>query len=442
VIVRYYFHRLPPDWWPARAKEQAKIEFDAYSSHNTNPMSFDEWKANRWNPQLAMYKKVFRRFGFLFAAYKNDYWWFESLVTVYKLCMTTLIMFVSENDEEKILFGMLGCTIMLGILAFCQPYKHADILSINAVGQLVVLLVLFSAQFLILNNGASDWFAALLIMVTLTPLAAGVRTTLRLPEEALTVEADNFLLQDLSKALPSFLQSSKSVSKAGEASESPKTLLESFKAALPSLPKRSRRRETWSIRIPGKGERGAAVRQESGTNWVEVEDAPAVVNGNASGGARFFGGGQAPVAAKQRAKVARMDTMTREHVKRLYAAECAKPPALPSVVEGTERPHLAWEQLDMGIAPAGGSWEALHDENGDTYAYYNAETGGAWEALHDENGDTYYHNIETGETTWDSPWAPEVVGGYNATFNPAFNPSGKREKRISLKPSDPVSHHV
>ena len=66
------------------------------------------------------------------------------------------------------------------------------------------------------------------------PLVAGVRLTLQLPEEALSVEADNFLLEDLAKTLaPSFLRSSSPSSLASTGSGS---LLTSFKATLPRLP--------------------------------------------------------------------------------------------------------------------------------------------------------------------------------------------------------------
>ena len=65
--------------------------------------------------------------------------------------MTVLILFVSEDDGNKVLFGMLLATAMMATLAFFQPFKHADILSINTGGQMSVLLVLFAAMFLLLN---------------------------------------------------------------------------------------------------------------------------------------------------------------------------------------------------------------------------------------------------------------------------------------------------
>ena len=106
---------------------------------------FAAWRAASWDIEMAAHNKVYQRYGFLFAAYTKRLWWSESLVTLYKLCMTVLILFVSDSDELKILFGMLGATMMMAFFAFFQPFKHPDILSINTGGQLVILMVLFAA---------------------------------------------------------------------------------------------------------------------------------------------------------------------------------------------------------------------------------------------------------------------------------------------------------
>jgi len=133
---------------------------------------------------IRRYEKMHKRIGFLFFAYKREFWWFESLTLFYKLAMTVLIIFVSNDDENKILFGMLLATTMMAILAFFQPFKHSDILSINTGGQMAVLLVLFAAMFLLINDGGGGGIAFLLVFCTLAPIAAGVSLTLRLPPEA------------------------------------------------------------------------------------------------------------------------------------------------------------------------------------------------------------------------------------------------------------------
>jgi hypothetical protein len=93
---------------------------------------------------------------------------------------------------------MLGATAMMATLAFFQPFKHPDILSINTGAQMVVLLVLFAAMFLLVNGGGSAVIAAVLVLSTLAPLLAGVMMTLRLPKDARAREAGDTLSGDLS----------------------------------------------------------------------------------------------------------------------------------------------------------------------------------------------------------------------------------------------------
>ena len=152
---------------------------------------------------MAKYDKLHKRIGFLFFAYNKNYWWFEPVLLLYKLSMTVLILFVSNGDENKILFGMLGATAMMATLAFFQPFKHPDILSINTGAQTVVLLVLFAAMFLLVNRGGGIVIAAVLVLSTIAPLVAGVAMTLRLPEDARAVEAGGTISGDLSSLMGS-----------------------------------------------------------------------------------------------------------------------------------------------------------------------------------------------------------------------------------------------
>ena len=197
ALVGYNRKRLPPDWWPARAPEQAQIRYQKYRAKRTAPKTFSAWKPEYWDPSMAKYDKLYKRIGFLFFAYNKGYWWFEPVLLLYKLSMTVLILFVSDGDENKILFGMLGATAMMATLAFFQPFKHPDILSINTGAQMVVLLVLFAAMFLLVNRGGSIIVAVVLVLSTIAPLVAGVAMTLRLPKDARVSEAGDTITDDL-----------------------------------------------------------------------------------------------------------------------------------------------------------------------------------------------------------------------------------------------------
>jgi hypothetical protein len=242
ALVGYNRKKLPPDWWPARTEAESQAEYQRYGVTCNDtfavPRPFAVWQSEIWNPRMAKYDKLYKRVGFLFfggsrhapplphsvlpffrvspvlcshfararhshAAYNKGYWWFEPVLLIYKLTMTVLILFVSDDDENKIMFGMLGATAMLATLSFFQPFKHPDILSINTGAQMVVLLVLFAAMFLIVNGGDSKIVAAVLVFSTLAPLAAGVAMTLRLPTDARAPEAGDAFSGDVSKAIKS-----------------------------------------------------------------------------------------------------------------------------------------------------------------------------------------------------------------------------------------------
>ena len=90
---------------------------------------------------------------------------------------------------------------MMGSLAFFQPFKHPDILSINTGAQMVVLFVLFAAMFLLvnskMNDGSSSVIAVTLVFFTIAPLGAGVKLALRLPADAHIAGATDAITADV-----------------------------------------------------------------------------------------------------------------------------------------------------------------------------------------------------------------------------------------------------
>ena len=223
ALVGYQREKLPPDWWPAEEKAKCKERYDEYRKKHgrRGAKKFPDWKVEVWDAEMAHHVKFYNRFGFLFAAYTRDFWWFESLITLYKLTMTVLILFVSDKDEPKILMGMMGATLMLGVFSFYQPFKNPDLLSINTGAQMVVLMVLFTAQLLIFREqaglGTSLFITLLLIVMALTPLVAGVYMTLRVSETSYVPESS----AELEKALSNLLTKSTKIdhSKGGQVAD-------------------------------------------------------------------------------------------------------------------------------------------------------------------------------------------------------------------------------
>ena len=113
AVVGRSRRKLPPDWWPARAEEQAKIEYGHYRATRLGAVPFKAWRAEFWDPIMAKHSKLHQRLGFLFAAYHEGYWWFEPVLLLYKLSMTVLILFVSDSDENKSLVRVCALLCLL-----------------------------------------------------------------------------------------------------------------------------------------------------------------------------------------------------------------------------------------------------------------------------------------------------------------------------------------
>ena len=197
VFIGVLLHKkakLPPDWWPLGEKEAAKAAFAATRSMHfvklkdgkyeadmdaDKTKAYTEWYEKTWQPRLNKYDQINDRLGFLFGSYKQRFWWFESVYSVYKIAMTVGVEYVSDETTNKILFSMLNATLLLAGVAYFQPFKETQVLSINSMVQLELLCVLFGAQYLQLNvpNGTrvSMWFGVGMVVLTVTPMYAAFK---------------------------------------------------------------------------------------------------------------------------------------------------------------------------------------------------------------------------------------------------------------------------
>eukprot|EP00937_MAST-01D_sp_MAST-1D-sp2_P005994 g5994.t1 len=142
------------DWWPEKSAAEEDKAFMIYLREGgRGNLSRKEWRVSIWAPRMRVYELYDARFGFLSNAYLHTFYWFESLVSFYKLTMTTLVLFVEGADSHegttlKILFSLFSATCFTGSLAFLQPYKDKDVLSVVSMVNLEVLFVLFAALYL------------------------------------------------------------------------------------------------------------------------------------------------------------------------------------------------------------------------------------------------------------------------------------------------------
>eukprot|EP00937_MAST-01D_sp_MAST-1D-sp2_P007281 g7281.t1 len=185
--------KLPPDWWPENIHAEEGNEFTRFRNIKGNEwVERREWREAAWVPRMQRYEKYEQRFGFLFNAYRADFWWFEAVMLLYKLAMTTLIVFVAGADGPdgttlKILYSMFMATSLIALVAYLQPYKDADVLSVEAMVNLEILFVLFSALYLTLVESAANavWTGLFLIVLILIPLIAVITLLVRSGREEL-----------------------------------------------------------------------------------------------------------------------------------------------------------------------------------------------------------------------------------------------------------------
>jgi hypothetical protein len=167
-------HKLPPDWWPHNLQEEEGKAFNAHRAQKGNEWAVrEEWRQQVWRPTVARWHKYEQRFGFLFNAYHHRFYWFESVMSIYKLLMTTVVVFVSganasRGDILRMLYSMFMAVCLIALVAFLQPFKDADVLSVETMVQLELLLVLFAALFLSeLPWAAGHPFSGLILVVLL-----------------------------------------------------------------------------------------------------------------------------------------------------------------------------------------------------------------------------------------------------------------------------------
>eukprot|EP00937_MAST-01D_sp_MAST-1D-sp2_P002368 g2368.t1 len=171
-------HQLPPDWWPRNMEAEEAKAFTKFRSIKGNEWAErSTWRLEVWAPQMKRAAKYEARFGFLFNAYKHRYYYFESVMSFYKLAMTTLVVFVSGADGGsgttlKILYAMFAATCLMAAVAFLQPYKDADVLSVETMVNLELLFVLFAALYLQQTQNASLLAGIFLVLLIFMPMIA------------------------------------------------------------------------------------------------------------------------------------------------------------------------------------------------------------------------------------------------------------------------------
>ena len=65
---------------------------------------------------------IVNRFGFLFVAYRINFWWWEGVEMFRKLLMTSILVFVMPGTTGQLAMGSMITFLFLLLNLFWQPY--------------------------------------------------------------------------------------------------------------------------------------------------------------------------------------------------------------------------------------------------------------------------------------------------------------------------------
>jgi hypothetical protein len=121
--------------------------------------------------------------GFLFGAYKPEYYFWEVVELLRKLALTSILALISPGTAGQVVVGLLLSFVMLLLTLRCKPYARPLLNNVNALAQLTLFLILLVALLLKVNldnDSTASFFTGIVSFLTIAPifipLAIFVRT--------------------------------------------------------------------------------------------------------------------------------------------------------------------------------------------------------------------------------------------------------------------------
>ncbi|KDO29141.1 hypothetical protein SPRG_05384 [Saprolegnia parasitica CBS 223.65] len=164
----------------ARAKwiDAMKIDYEANGLHwDERNMAFADdllsrymMKRNLRNPS------VVAGVGFIYHAYKDEFWFFEIVDLVRKLFMNGVIVFVGQGSIAQVVVGLIIIFIYMSILLAVQPYKEGSNNAVAAMAQMQLFVTLFAGLLVRMNVGNArslnlDQVAAIIVVSNCTTIS-------------------------------------------------------------------------------------------------------------------------------------------------------------------------------------------------------------------------------------------------------------------------------
>lgn len=106
-----------------------------------------------WNEfDSAAERRVLRRVGNLFVAFKVEFWYYEILNTIHKLIMTSVLVFVLQGDYSQFAVGIAIIYAFLLITMRSQPYVIAVLNNLQLYALIILIITLFYGMMKSVND--------------------------------------------------------------------------------------------------------------------------------------------------------------------------------------------------------------------------------------------------------------------------------------------------
>jgi hypothetical protein len=140
-------------------------------SHTTVSVNGQPVAADPDAPPMLKDPVVEEKFGFLYARFRIEFWWYETSEMVRKLFIGGITMFISPGTPTQIVAAIAANSFFMAMQLFCWPFKTYDdnvLMAISLVATTVTLFgaLIVNAQIDILDDYANGVSTGILIGTT------------------------------------------------------------------------------------------------------------------------------------------------------------------------------------------------------------------------------------------------------------------------------------
>jgi hypothetical protein len=131
--------------------------------------------------QMKQRETALHKVGFLFSAYKPEFYYWEEVELGRKLALTSILALITPGTAGQVVVGLLLSLFMLLLNSYCKPYASDLMNSVNIYAHLNLTLYLLVALLLKVNldqRGNAYFFTGIVSFLAIVPITLPVVLTL------------------------------------------------------------------------------------------------------------------------------------------------------------------------------------------------------------------------------------------------------------------------